>query len=131
MIPWCTNELFNNWGGGVCRKFVLVLGGDGAEIAPTGGIFDQTLGEMTCLRGKIADHVEDHAVLFPEGAVLVASPRTESSYPRPPIVERLQSCSPLCGALGFHTFVNCHCNVLEYSYHPPCGAHYVPRRHGS
>ena len=39
---------------------------------------------MSWIRGKLADHVGDHVVLSPEGAVLVTSPGTESSYPRPP-----------------------------------------------
>ena len=34
--------------------------------------------------GKLADHVGDHVVLSPEGDVLVTSPETKSSYPRPP-----------------------------------------------
>ena len=39
---------------------------------------------MRLVRGKLADHVGDHVVLSPEGAVLVTSPGTKSSYPRPP-----------------------------------------------
>ena len=39
---------------------------------------------MRKIWGKLADHVEDHVVLSPEGAVLVTSLGTESSYPRPP-----------------------------------------------
>ena len=39
---------------------------------------------MSLIRGKLADHVGDHVVLSPEGAVLVSSTGTESSYPRPP-----------------------------------------------
>ena len=38
---------------------------------------------MISIRGKLADHVGVHVVLSPEGAVLVTSPGTESSYPRP------------------------------------------------
>ena len=34
-------ESFNDWGGRGCRKFVPVLGGDGAKTAPPGDIFDQ------------------------------------------------------------------------------------------
>ena len=64
--------------------FVPVLRGDGTKIAPTGDIFDQTPGGMISIRGKLADHVGDHVVISPEGAVLVTSPGTESSYPRPP-----------------------------------------------
>ena len=57
------------------------------ENSPSGNIFDQLLGKMSCTRGKLADHVGDHVVLSPEGTVLVISPWTESSSP--PIVERL------------------------------------------
>ena len=39
--------IFNDWGGGECRKFVPVSGGDGTKIAPTGDIFDQSPGEMS------------------------------------------------------------------------------------
>ena len=45
---------------------------------------------MSRIRGKLADYVGDHVVLSPEGVILVTSPGTESSYPRPPpIVETL------------------------------------------
>ena len=67
-----------------CNKFVPILGEDGTKIAPTGDIFDQPSGGISWIRGKLAEHVGDHVVLSPEGAVLVTSPRTESSYPRPP-----------------------------------------------
>ena len=67
-----------------CNQFVPVLGGDGTETSPTGDIFDQPPGGTSWIRGKLADHVRDHVVLSPEGAVLVTSPGTESSYPRPP-----------------------------------------------
>ena len=77
-------ESFYDWGGRRCRKFVPVLGGDGTKIAPPGDMFDQPPGEMRRTRGKLADHVEDHAVLYPEGAVSMTTPGTESSYPRPP-----------------------------------------------
>ena len=76
---------FNDWGGGWgCNKFVPVFGGSGTKMAPTGDIFDQPSGGMTSIRGKLADNVGDHVVLSPEGAVLVTSPGTEQSYPRPP-----------------------------------------------
>ena len=39
---------------------------------------------MRRIRGKLADHVGDHVALSPEGAVLVTSPGTKLSYPRPP-----------------------------------------------
>ena len=70
--------------GGGCRKFVPVLGGGGTKISPPGVIFDQPPGEMSWIRGNIANHVEDHVVLSAEGSVLVASPGAESSYPPPP-----------------------------------------------
>ena len=66
------------------NKFVPVLGGDGTKIAPPRDLFDQPLGERSYIRGKLADHVEDPVALSPEGVILVTSPGTESSYPRPP-----------------------------------------------
>ena len=78
------DESFNNWGGGECNKFVPVWGGDDTKIAPTGDIFDQPTGEMSSIRGKLADHVGDHVVQSPEGVVLMTSPETKLSYPRPP-----------------------------------------------
>ena len=77
-------ESFNDWGGRGCNKRVPVLGGDGTKVVPPRDIFDQPPGEMSLIRGKRADHVRDHVVLFLEGVVLVTSPGTESSYPRPP-----------------------------------------------
>ena len=77
-------ESFNDWGGRRCNNFVSVLRGGGTKIAPTGDIFDEPPGEMSLIRGKLADHVGDHVVVSPEGAVLVSSTGTESSYPRPP-----------------------------------------------
>ena len=71
-------------GGRGCNKFVPVLGGNDTQIVPTGNIFDLPPGQMRYIRGKLADHVGDHVVLFPEGSVLVTSPGTKSSYPRPP-----------------------------------------------
>ena len=83
-------------GGRGCHKFVPVLEGGGTKIAPPGDLFDQFLGEISSIRGKLADHVGDHAVLSPEGAILVTSTGTESSCPRPPpIVETLRTCHPL------------------------------------
>ena len=82
-------ESFSDWGGG-CRKFVPVLGGGGTKIASTGDIVDQPSGEVSSIRGKLADHVGDPVVLSLEGAALVTSSGTKSSYPSPPpIVERL------------------------------------------
>ena len=79
----CCLDSFNDWGERGCNKYVPVLGGDGTKIAPTGDIFDQPPGGMSSIRGKLADRVGDHVVVSPEGAVLVTSPGTESSYPRP------------------------------------------------
>ena len=53
------------------------------EIAPTGDILDQPPGGMSWIQGKLADHVGNHVVLSSEEAVLLTSPGTESSYPRP------------------------------------------------
>ena len=71
-------------GGRGCNIFVTVLGGNGTKIAPTGDIFDQPPGQMRCIWGKLADHIGDHVVSSPEGAVLVTSLGTKLSYPRPP-----------------------------------------------
>ena len=60
-----------------------VLGGDGTRMAPTGDLFYQSPREMSWIWGKLADHVGVHVVLSSEGVVLVTSPGTESSYPRP------------------------------------------------
>ena len=67
-----------------CNNFSPVLGGDGTKVAPTGDIFDQPPGRMSSIRGKLADHLEDHVVLSPEGTVLATSTGMESLYPRPP-----------------------------------------------
>ena len=74
---------FNDWGVQGCNKSVPVWAGNGTKIAPTGDIFDRPPGGMISFRGKLADHVGDHVVLSPEGAVLVTSPGTETSYLRP------------------------------------------------
>ena len=71
-------------GGRGCNIFVPVLGGNGTKKASTGDIFDQPPGQMRLIWGKLADHVGDHVVSSPEGAVLVTSLGTKSSYPRPP-----------------------------------------------
>ena len=57
------------------------VGGDGTKIVPVGDIFDQPPGEMSSIRGKLAELVRDHVDFSPEGAVLVTSSRTEPSYP--------------------------------------------------
>ena len=69
--------------GRVCNNLVPVLRGNGTKIAPTGDICVQPPGEMSWIRGKLADHVRDHAVLSPEEVVLVTSSGTELSHPRP------------------------------------------------
>ena len=66
------------------NNFVHVLRENGTKIAPTGDIFDQPPDGMSWIRGKLADHIGDHVVLFPEEGVLVTSSGTESSYPRLP-----------------------------------------------
>ena len=71
-------------GGRGCHTFVPVLERNDTKITSTGDLFDQLPGEMSWIRGKLADHVGDHVVLYPEGVVLVPSPGTESSYPRSP-----------------------------------------------
>ena len=79
-------ESFNDWGEGgrgmsqVCPRF----GKERHENSPLGDLFDQPPGEMSSVRGKLADHVADHVVLSPEGVDLMTSPGTESSYPHPP-----------------------------------------------
>ena len=83
-------KLFNDWGGRDCRKFFPALGEDGSKTAPPWDVFDQPPGELSWIRGKLADHVKDHAVLYPEGTILVTTMGTESIYPRPPIVDRLE-----------------------------------------
>ena len=71
-------------GGRGCNIFVPVLGGNSTKIALTGDMFDQPPGQIRLIRGKLAHHVGDHVVSSPEGAILVTSPGTKSSYPRPP-----------------------------------------------
>ena len=71
-------------GGGGCNIFVPVSGGNGTKISSTGDIFDQPPGQMRRIWGELTDHVGDHVVSSPEGAVMVTSPGTKSSYPRPP-----------------------------------------------
>ena len=82
--PLNPSDQFNDREERGCNRFVPVLSGNGTKIAPTGDIFDWPPGVMSWIRDKLADHVGDHVVLTPEGAVLVTSSGTESSYPRPP-----------------------------------------------
>ena len=77
-------RLVQRLGGRGCNKSVPVLGEKGTKIVSTGDIFDQPSGQMRWIRGKLADRVGDHVVVSPEAAVLVTSPGTKSSYPRPP-----------------------------------------------
>ena len=78
------NESFNDWGGRGCRKFVPVLKGNGPKIARPGDIFDQSPGEMSSIQGKLADHIEDRAVLSSEVAVLATTPGRNRCIPGPP-----------------------------------------------
>ena len=91
-------------GGRGYNKFVPVLGGDGTKIAPTADIFDQPPSGMISIWGKLADFLGDHVVLSPEGAVLVTSSGTESSYHRPPIVEQLKTQTEMANAEGMQMF---------------------------
>ena len=110
-----------------CNKFVPGLRGNGTKVTHTGDIFDQPPCQIQRIRGKLADHVGDHLVLSPEGAVLVISPGTKSSYPRPPqwlnpsrIVTR-GSCCTKCFAE-----VNGNCEIycsLEQLVALPCAVH--------
>ena len=48
MIEIHPPESFNGWGGGRgCHRFIPVLGGGGAKIAPPGDLLDQPHGEMS------------------------------------------------------------------------------------
>ena len=100
-------------GGWGCNKIVPVLGEDGTKLAPLGDLFDQPPDEMNTIRGKLADHAGDHVVLSPEGVVLVPSPGTKSSYPRPPpIVGTLNTVLSLSLSLSLSL------RVLRLPYQP-------------
>ena len=73
--------------GGRCWKNFPFLVGDGTKISPSGDIFHRPPCERSSIRVKLADHVGDHLVLSPEGAVLVTSPGGNRRI-LPPIVER-------------------------------------------
>ena len=60
------------------------LGGNGIKIAPPGDIVDQPTCERSSIRRKLTDHVGNHVVLSPGGAVLVISPGEKSSNPPTP-----------------------------------------------
>ena len=77
-------ELFNDLRRRGCHKIVPVFGGDGTKIIPPGDLFDRPSGEMSSIRGNLADHVGYHVVLSLEEIVLETSPGKESSYPPPP-----------------------------------------------
>ena len=55
-----------------------------AELLRLQNIFEPSQRKYGIIWEKLADHVGNHVVLFPEGAVLVTFPGTESPYPRPP-----------------------------------------------
>ena len=59
---------------------------------------------MRLIRGKLADRVGDHVVSSLEGAILVTSPGTKSSYPRPP-----QSLNPSLGEI-----IGCKCKTSSW-----------------
>ena len=87
--PHFTRELIKYVPGRGYFRAVPSQNGDKFATSPTPPIverliFDLPPGQMRYIRGKLADHVGDHVVLFPEGSVLVTSPGTKSSYPRPP-----------------------------------------------
>ena len=111
-----------------CNKLVPVLRGNGTKIAPTGDICVQPPGEMSWIRGKLADHVGDHAVLSPEEVVLVTSSGTKLSHPRPsqslnnsrvdPIIPRgdQRICVCVCVLLGL--------TAVNQSIYLACGPKY-------
>ena len=68
------------------------------KIAPPGDLIDQFPGEISSIRGKLADHVGGHVALSPEGAVLVTTSVTESSYPRPSQSLKHSPVAMMCGA---------------------------------
>ena len=84
---YCPRKSRSTIGGGRgCHKSVPILGEDSTKIAPPGVSFDQPPREMSGVRGKLADHVGDHVVLFcfsdlPGDGIVVSPP--------PPIVETL------------------------------------------
>ena len=75
---------FNDWGEAGMSQNCPRFGEGGTKTAPPGDLFNRPPGEMSWIRGKLADHVGDHVVLSPEGVVLMTSSWTESLYPRPP-----------------------------------------------
>ena len=70
--------------GRACASLRGTLGGNDTKIAPPGDIFARPPGEMRRIQGKLVNYVGDHVFLSHEGAALVTSPGTESSYPPHP-----------------------------------------------
>ena len=61
-------------GGEGCQKLVPAsLERDSTKNNPPGYRFDQILGEMSCVRGKLSYHIGDHIVPSPVGYGLVTS----------------------------------------------------------
>ena len=83
-LPVFILDKFNDWGGGEDVTYLSPFWEGTARKKTTGDIFDQPPGQMRRIWGKLADHVGDHVVSSSEGAVLVTSPGTKSSYPRLP-----------------------------------------------
>ena len=68
---------------------------DDTKNNPLGDILDEISDEMSLLRGELADHVEDHVVLSPEGTVFWSSPGRNRRTSLPPLVERLSDIQDL------------------------------------
>ena len=87
-----------------------MVGGDGTKKAPTGDVFDQPSDGMISVRGKLADHVGNHVVLSPEGAVLGDLPEDEIvGSPLSPSVEQLLNLMAPVRPLGkLRWFEGCH-----------------------
>ena len=82
---WFKERVVQRLGGGEGGgKFIPASGRDGTKITLLGDVFHQFSGGISLIRGKPADHVRDHVIPSPKGAVLMTSPRTESSSDLPP-----------------------------------------------
>ena len=68
---------------GIISQFFPHFGRGRHERNPLGNIFDQPLGEMSWIRGKLANHVGDHIAIPLESAAMVTSLGTESSNTSP------------------------------------------------